>query len=159
MKKQNEVQEFNDLHLRGSIRFGFNWFKMNQWIAETAIDHLDIQKHRLLLSEIALKILVNTSAPPRGQYFISRQMKRAERDARVRWLAVNKKLWEGFPDNASHTFNDEYWGNRRFKIVEAMREAKLIAPTTYWKDVNLIHLIIDARKLLRKEKGIEWKRL
>lgn len=61
----NEVQtKFEDIHKRGVRRFGQAWFKMNQWVIVAAQDGgLDPQEHKLVLSLIAYKVLVNFREP------------------------------------------------------------------------------------------------
>jgi hypothetical protein len=68
----------------------------------------------------------------------------AGRVARVKWLIAHKCMWEGWLDR-----NDP----RARMIVEAMRKDGVVAPTTYWPDVQLTNLIQDARRILRAKEA------
>jgi len=57
---RKDQSEFESIHLKGSKRFKWDWIKVNQWIIDVAVnENFDIEKHRLMFSKIAYKILVN----------------------------------------------------------------------------------------------------
>ena len=60
--------------------------------------------------------------------------------AKIKWLLANQKQWEGYK---------ELGDPRHQSIIKAMKDAGIVAATTYWKDVNLHDLIIEARQWRR----------
>jgi hypothetical protein len=58
---------------------------------------------------------------------------------KITWLLKHQSLWDGF------SVADPRWQG----IVEKMREDGLIAESTYWKDVQVWNLVVEARKLRR----------
>jgi hypothetical protein len=72
---------------------------------------------------------------------------RHNRSRRVAWLMQNKHLWRDVLPRRSSA-NEK--SQRRWKeIVMLMRREGLVQPSTHWSDVNLISLIVEARKQLR----------
>ena len=67
---------------------------------------------------------------------------RSSRIDKVSWLLKNQKLWEGWQDIGDP---------RKRKIFEAMLKDGLVSEKTYWKDLNLIGLIREARRLRREK--------
>ena len=62
-----EHQAFDALHHKGAERFGWNWIKANQWAVDVASEFgLDPTEHRLMLSNMAWKMLANMGAPRGG---------------------------------------------------------------------------------------------
>lgn len=53
-------------------------------------------------------------------------------DEKLQWLRANRGLWKNY----------ERHDARKRLIFEAMRRANLVSRTTYWKDVNLLGLIM-----------------
>lgn len=68
--------------------------------------------------------------------------RKSTRAEKIAWLLKNQKLWDGF------SVADPRWQG----IVEKMREDGLISASTYWKDVNIHNLVVDARTLRRNKK-------
>lgn len=66
------------------------------------------------------------------------------RQAKIEWLLAHTEMWVCFP-NADH-----HADTRHETIVRAMKSAKLYSPSTYWADVHLYNLIVDARKQRRE---------
>lgn len=68
---------------------------------------------------------------------------KSSQQAKIDWLLAHQNLWEGFP-----------WGQygkheRQKVIVEAMKREGLVSKTTYYPDVALHNLIIEARRQRR----------
>jgi hypothetical protein len=75
---------------------------------------------------------------------------RHNRSRRIAWLIENRHLWRGLL-TARAVANGR--SERRWKvIVRLMQEEGLVQPSTHWSDVNLISLIVDARKQLRRRR-------
>jgi hypothetical protein len=68
--------------------------------------------------------------------------RKSTRAEKIEWLIKNSDLWYGF------TIADPRWQG----IVEKMREEGLVAHSTYWKDVQIWNLIVEARKVRRNKK-------
>jgi len=58
---------------------------------------------------------------------------------KIEWMLKHQNLWEGF------AINDSRWQG----IVDKMKEAGLYAESTYWKDVQIWNLVVEARKVRR----------
>lgn len=74
-------------------------------------------------------------------------MKVSTRQAKVDWLLAHQDLWEGFPRGEQHT------DPRQKSIVDEMKKARLISKSTYYPDVNLYNLIVEAREQRRGRTG------
>jgi hypothetical protein len=66
------------------------------------------------------------------------------RQGRIDWLLAHQDMWYGWLNHDPRT--------RR--VVEAMRRDGVVSKTTYWKDVNIPNLVIDART--QKRTGTKW---
>lgn len=63
---------------------------------------------------------------------------KSTRAAKVEWLLAHEDLWRGFDVSMRNHV-------QRRPIVEAMKDDRLIAHSTYWADVRLDELISLAR--------------
>jgi len=78
---------------------------------------------------------------------MSPQERSNRRAKRVKWLLNNPHLWTGFPDSKRYVIDNGYQQNRWRSIVILMKEMGLVSEKTYWRDVNLVNLVAEARIL------------
>lgn len=68
---------------------------------------------------------------------------KSDRQTKVDWLLKHRHLWSGWP------LGDLGSDPRHHVIVDAMKADGLYSPWTYWCDVNLQALIVEARRRRR----------
>lgn len=93
-----------------------------------------------------------------------RQRPKQRRQVRIVFLAQHPELWKHLPEPVNPFYNCThqhfmkwiYWKETYSKpIVKAMKDAKVLAPSVTWHDVNTPGLIIEAKKLLDRESSRE----
>jgi len=75
--------------------------------------------------------------------------RQCRKQARLKWLAVHRDLWEDFPISrkVSDYNGDKVYGPKKRKIIELMKADGVVAKTTYWMDIKLVQDINLLRML------------
>ncbi len=67
---------------------------------------------------------------------------KAGRPARIEWLREHESLWRPLLRADEDWVHDPPEELKR-ALVEGMRKDGLVARTTYWKDVQILHMLAD----------------